>query len=430
MKKINGIEVNREESKTGFIRELLLTIALSLTVSAAAVGAAGLRMSIWAAIAVIAVSAGFAVCKSAGRLLPFLAAAAALLLMAFPFREGAKGALNAVFTASESRNMYVYDMFEEGASQARLDVFIVLFSIEITALASIFVRGGHSVILFLFLVLFEAYFGITPPGIYNLLAFCAVLLTLVTKSSAVNSAAVAASFGILAAVILTVFPSESVRVEALSENVRDKLDAAVTSTMSLINRDAAEENRVKKEQRLSEMEADGETEMQNGEDIEKITETEREISRPDRINYTKIILISIVILLMFIVPFVPFYLIDRRKKRAETMREQFDSENNSEAVTAMFSHIMSWLESCGIYRSGELYSDAAESIAKTMGEGYRDSFIAALKLWQKAMYSDHALSDEERSKVKSMLEVTENTIYTRESAYRRFKLKYIYCLKV
>ena len=155
-------------------------------------------------------------------------------------------------------------------------------------------------------------------------------------------------------------------------------------------------------------------------------EQEQEISRPKRINWPKIIVILFLIIALLLGPFLPFLLLDSRWKKAFERREKFDSENCSEAICAIFLHIIAYLESCG--KGLGNISFTAWTNQLQLPEEYRAQYEHAAMLWQEAAYSEHPMSSEQREKMRRFLLETERILYDDADRKTRFRLKYLECL--
>ena len=132
------------------------------------------------------------------------------------------------------------------------------------------------------------------------------------------------------AVFLTVqllAPGVRMGVEEASEHVRDRLDAAEQLVSGADYTPQQEPPQTAREENRLDTETAGEMsgDTQNTQDYQHIYEQEQEISRPKRIDYLKSPLLTILILALLTLPFLPFVLFDARRRKAMERRAAFNS---------------------------------------------------------------------------------------------------------
>ena len=145
------------------------------------------------------------------------------------------------------------------------------------------------------------------------------------------------------------------------------------------------------------------------------TELEREISLPHRVDYLRIALLLLAVIVLLLVPFLPFLLINRARRRTEETRASFALADNAAAIRAMFHHLMLWLRRCGLETENRTFAQCGEA-------------VDAAHIWQEAEYSEHEMTAQQREAVRTLLQDTARLLYERAPARQRFRLKYIDCL--
>ena len=107
-------------------------------------------------------------------------------------------------------------------------------------------------------------------------------------------------------------------MEEASEHVRDRLDAAEQLVSGADHTPQQEPPQTAREENRLNTETAGETsgDTQNTQDYQHIYEQKQEISRPKRIDYLKIAVLTILILALLTLPFLPFVLFDTRRRKA------------------------------------------------------------------------------------------------------------------
>ncbi len=420
---------------------LLLFAALFGTVSAFCGGLSPL----WLLLPGLASVAGVLALSGRGRLqtaavfLPLLAVGLLLPL----WNSGALGLevlYNRLCAVSEARNAYRYLRFplsltaEEEARYAALGT--ALLSLILGGLAAGgALRRGIALLLFLTVAGCEVYFGVTPGLVVTVLFGVALALCLLRGRSAALPAFLrrgAACLGFCLAVVLAVqvaAPGVNLSLENWSEWVRDQLGVLEQRSVVQMEETVQKWQETQHQDRLDEDAAGDRTEAPaETEDYERQEEQEDEISRPLATDWMRLLLIVLLILLLLVGPFVPFALLDRQKRRAALRRADFASEDCSLSVRAMFRHLMLWLEAAGLKRENRLFSACVPEIGTLMDEEYARRYQESLELWQAATYSPHPLTEEDREKVRDLLETTERVLYMRAGRLERFRLKYILCL--
>ena len=277
--------------------------------------------------------------------------AAVLLLALKPARESLKCLCNLVFAASEAVNAYAYDYFEVSDAASPVLALGLLVTAAAGVLLLAYLRSSKIVPLLAALALAggEIWFGLTPPAAVNVLIFA--LLALLALPVDTLRGRLVFLLAVMA-VFLTVqllAPGVRMGVEEASEHVRDRLDAAEQLVSGADYTPQQEPPQTAREENRLDTETAGEMsgDTQNTQDYQHIYEQEQEISRPKRIDYLKIAVLTILILALLTLPFLPFVLFDARRRKAMERRAAFNSPDCGEAIRAMFLHLTAYLDPCG-----------------------------------------------------------------------------------
>ena len=235
------------------------------------------------------------------------------------------------------------------------------------------------------------------------------------------------------AVFLTVqllAPGVRMGVEEASEHVRDRLDAAEQLVSGADYTPQQEPPQTAREENRLDTETAGETsgDTQNTQDYQHIYEQEQEISRPKRIDYLKIAVLTILILALLTLPFLPFVLFDARRRKAMERRAAFNSPDCGEAILAMFLHLTAYLDHCGKGAGNRPFSQWDAALAQIVSPEYAAQFRHAAVLFEEAAYSTHAMGEEQRAELQSLLTETERLLYDGADRKTKFRLKYVECL--
>ena len=364
--------------------------------------------------------------------LVFAAGAACVLLLVPSVNMGAKLLANRLLTASEAVNAYAYHHFDVSAADeaAAVRLALLVASVLLGVLCSMGTLRAWTVLLFLAAAFLEGYFGVTPGVWRNLLLFAALALLLVCGISEVQGGAVMlAGMAVIVLAICLIAPRPIAAVETYSEHLRDELGSVALRVTQQASQPKTETNSTHQESRqheeASRPDATQESTLQ---EYERHEENEQEISLPHRIDYLKIVLWMLLIVALLVVPFLPFLLLNRARRRVEEKRAAFAVKDNAAAIRAMFTHTMDWLRTSGLQTENRQFSQCAGAIETLTGADYAAQFADAAAIWQEAVYSDHDLTDEQRQIVRELLERTASMLYERADKRTRFRMNYVACL--
>lgn len=371
------------------------------------------------------------------RFAPLIALAAALFsalaLALLPgARAGAMTLVNRLYARSEAVNAYAYVYFEQASEDAGAVRAAALFSALFCGAACSLAGRSRAVtaVLFLAAALLEAYFGVTPMLWKNLALFaCLALLLLRPGAGTGGRTALLLALAAVLALVLVFAPRPNAAVEAYSEQLRDELGRAAMQVAETPPPPVEEENRVHRESRVHEEEANVDAaQTQDRREFDRETENEREISIPHRTNWLRVILLMLAVIAMLIVPFAPFLLLNRAKRRSAAVRAAFEDEDNAAAIRAMFRHTVNWLCACGMKQENRPFARCAQDTQALISAQYAERYARAAQIWEEAAYSDHVMNDAQRQTVRELMEETEKTLYASSDRKTRLRLKYAACL--
>ena len=357
-----------------------------------------------------------------------------LVCLAFPsVRNGLLLFINRLFAVSEAANAYAYDYLrvpeadETAALRAALAAVCILLGAVCAGAAK---YRAVSLLVFLALTGLEVWFGVTPAWWKNLLLFAALALQFMRGTAERRQTVpVAAGAAAILLLVLLLAPRPNGTVERYSEHLRDVLEASLSDAPQEALPPETEVNRTHRESRQHEEEAkiDPVNHAPHRE-VRHETEVEREISLPHRIDYFRIALLILAVILLLIVPFLPFLLLNRTRKRRVEIQASFANENNGEAICAMFAHLMTWLHFCGLPEENRPFSQCGEAVRALLPDDLAARFSSAVPIWQEAAYSDHQMTAGQRETVCLLLRDTSKLLYARSPAGQRFRMKAIHGL--
>ena len=350
-----------------------------------------------------------------------------LLLMIPSANQGMQALLNRLFDASEAVNAYAYERFDVPADTPVSFAAVLLSVIGLSLLGMTLLSGNCLLALGLMAacVLFQIYFGLAFPFWVNVPLFALFVLWMM-KRPWKRKVALTALTGmiIVSMAVLLLYPGVDAATEAASETVRDRLSQMAQSITGTTHEQPAGENETRHVHTQT-LTAGGQ-EARTDREYRLVTVEEEQISMPHWVDYLRIVLLLLLTVALVILPFLPFILLNQRRKKALDARKVFDSENVSEAVFAIFQHVAAWLEATGHGEDNTPYA----AWHADLSPDYVQRFTACEKLFEEAAYSTHEMKEEDRQQALALLNETEQTLQQRADWKQRLRLKYKECLWV
>ena len=349
------------------------------------------------------------------------------LLLIPNLRESAKAMCNKLFEISEATNNYVYEYFPvvDGVTPAPALILTGICVICLYLTAVISSSRILALVMAAALCGAQAYFGVPLPLWANIPAFALLGAVFIRNPS--DLLPYGAGVLILALIISLLAPGVHIPTENASEAVRDRLSVMGQQIEENVNHILPETQMTQHKNRLNKDKISEDSDIaQSVRDYRHEQEQEQEISLPKRINRLKIIGILLLIIILLTVPFLPFLLLDSHRRKALERRKKFDSEDNAEAIRAIFLHLIAYLESSGKGLGNTPFITWTKKLQ--MPEDYRPLYERAAILWQEAAYGTRPMSSEQREEMQLYLSETERILYDMTDRKTRFRLKYLECL--
>ena len=348
-----------------------------------------------------------------------------LCLAAIPaLRYSAEALCNRLFAASEQVNAYVYERFPVPAEQSVWPAVLCL-ALSLSLILGILCLSGSRSLAFCLMagcMGFQMYFGLAFPPWANVALFSVFAVWMAGRPCTRRSLAVILA-GILAVSLLVpaVYPGVDPATETASEQVRDALSRLVLPAGGTVREDPEGENETRHTHTQSLIPGD----LEAGTEKEYRLETaeEEQISVPLWINYLKMLLLLLAAVALVTVPFLPFLVLNARRKKTLEARKAFASGNVSEAVCAVFQQVIVWLEATG-HGAGNLpYREWAKRLSDPFSPEYARRFGRCAALFEEAAYSHHPLEEEHRRQVLSLLEETGQILIAKADWKQKIRLR-------
>lgn len=364
-------------------------------------------------------------CLCFGAIILFLLA---LLLLLPAARDSGEALCNRFFDLSEARNAYRYTRFTPTDGAAPTLALMLLAVCAVLLGATLLLSRSRTMALTLAVLAagLQIYFGVSLPAWINLPLFGLLgTACLADPRKPRMVLAYAGGLALIAAVVFLLTPGVHEPTELASERVRDHLSLAEpwTATLTETPPDVLEtrhENRVTL--------GSGTQEGQSSRDYRLMTVKQLDISRPAWVDYVRIIVLSLLILLLLTVPFLPFLWLNSRKKKAQARRADFTSEDHAVAIRALFRHVIAYLDLAGISAKHQPFTQWGDVLVRPFSSAYAAQFVECARIWQETVYSGHAPNMEQHQAMLSLLAETERLIYEPASAAAKFRMRYLVCL--
>ena len=170
-------------------------------------------------------------------------------------------------------------------------------------------------------------------------------------------------------------------------------------------------------------------EQQEEEQKEEQEETEEQ-EEEDRIDWMMVLMVGLIVgiclMLLTMLIFFIWVLLHRRKTR--NAKRLFESADRRAAVRALYEYTMNVLSVAGLkIRNTSLYH-YEKSIDRMFDEETAWEYHEVVKVRQEAVYSDHAITEDQWYEMEQFKDKIWNRIYTGGDLIQKFQLKYIYFL--
>ena len=361
------------------------------------------------------------------------------LALVQPVRVGAGMACNALFSASEAVNRYVYvpvALPPEADAAVCAAAFGCWLALAAAVIAGIVSESGSAwcpLLAAAAAAAVQVYFGVVPAAWAQLLLFgwlgAMTIGRMARGASWLDGAAAAAGLLLLGLAVGLLLPGVHPGLEERSEQLRDWLSMRWPGGAIAAAPEEESVNLLRQESLLTEQAAGNlPDDAQAARGYERRQAFRRDISDPRPVDYVKILLLLLLVAAVLVGPFLPFLWLNRQKRRAADARAGFASENPAEAIAAMYRHIARCLVACGVRADSRGFAALGGQDAPGLTQAFWADYRAGARLWQEAAYSDHPMTGEQREQMAALLRQTERLVYEAADWRRRFRLQYIDCL--
>ena len=333
------------------------------------------------------------------------------IMLAFFGRDilnGGKILLNNLYSLSEKAQPYKYEMFtvSEKNSELGTGLMLILFGAVICAVSVIIPKKSIMALILSFtLIALCIYFAVLMNVVFFIIMITGLVAVIVTqegKGSVLYALPVLLCTVIILSGVSATAPMESAAVSEAGNYYRDRLAVKtlyVDGTPVKISEEQKTQKTEKEEEKLEES---------------------AEFSENKNLKTVIAVLIFIVISGILLVT---SKLFEKLNTRRDENKRDIESSDNSKAVSSMFRYSVMLLKAYGA-EMGQSFSD----IEIPLNEEYKSDYRRLLVLFNKAAFSTHEISDEEREEMLSFMNKTKEIINEKSSFKQKLLIKYRYAL--
>jgi len=336
--------------------------------------------------------------------------------------------LNQLFIISEQNQAYVYEHFVVGVAAqywAGYIYFALIISAVVMAVYIYFLRKITAFILLLFLTCVQVYFGVFGAPVWNVLAFFAIAFFLVNSSKGEqrrrftahhnpNIRIFAVTVAVTALAAFIVFPGESLFLSELSETIRDQFGETIERHI-VSDIPPTEATAPHTQPTYLPMDAQDGGQDNHSPGGQEFTLDRDEVFAGSQIGAAvgQRLWILWIIGAGFIVWGAVWFA--RKVANAYAKRKIFNSADNAEAIQAMFNHLVAWLVEFGA-PTNTAFADYADQLPSVVAP---EKYLSVVELWQKAVFSNHQITVEDKTEMRGFLDSTKNQLASTLNPFSR-----------
>ena len=119
------------------------------------------------------------------------------------------------------------------------------------------------------------------------------------------------------------------------------------------------------------------------------------------------IIIAIILILIVIAVLILLFLLLKRIRQRKLLENSFESDDINFAVISMFSYSVQLLCHMNVFNNSNEIYDGQEKLKNLFNEEYENEFIKAFSIYKEAEFSNHILTEDDRTYVKKFKQQTE-----------------------
>ena len=342
-----------------------------------------------------------------------------------PLAESFRVLFNLLFTISEQNQAYLYERFtvsvppESYANYATvaLGILVLLTAVYIAVMQKLKSKAMCAA-LFLLCTGVQIYFGVFAAPVWNVLLYAALAWFLLRGA---NPVVFAAAVMAVALVALLLFPGQSPWLLQTSETIRDRFGNTQERPMTV---DATTGPGAQDTTQAQDLQVQAEA-ADYGDTPAGQTYG---IDREERFSGSQIgaaigqrLWVLWLIGAAFVAGFALWFL--TRIVAAYMRQAVFNSPDCAAAIDSMFKHLVEWLAAFGIARQNSAYAAYATGVDAALPGNFAQNYLEMVDLWQKSAYSNHAMTENDRRRMRGFLDDTRHALAKSVNPFVRVRLK-------
>ena len=338
---------------------------------------------------------------------------------------------NRLFAVSEACQAYKYNMFPVSTSVDFHEIYMLTAFLILSAICMILCAFaaknrwifGLLAVAFIFV---QIYFGVFPSAGWNVILCLSVMLIAACKGRSIISRGIIllVIYGAIFLVVQLTFQGPDSALSELSEQIRDQFDEqlenpAMGAMAQLEHLQSDEEENLP----LNSAEVSDEPYRQAKADEFSVNRSEKfqgaDIGETNP-AIPPVVYLIIIIAVLILSAAIRLVL---RFKETQKRRESFMLLDYAAAINNIFLYSIDWLKVYGLNEDNIFFSSYFDSVSDLISPEYSVMYIKAVKLWQEAVYSSHAMTAEQREGMLGFLEATKVIILENSNFINRLKIK-------
>ena len=314
--------------------------------------------------------------------------------------ESLKILTNHFFTISEQHQAYLYQHFAVSVQPHNYENYIFVALLTVTIFAAVLIIAATKIKLIYALIFFaitalQIYFGVFAAPIWNITLYAIVAWAVLRKANFVPFFSTVVTVALIA---FFTFPGASPFLTELSETIRDQFGRQQERHIVMDSAPYQPQNEPPQQQvdtAMSELAGDQELLLQHD-----------EIFAGSQIGtaFGQRIWLLWLIGFAFVIGFALWFL--HKLYAAHKRRAVLNSQNCRLAVDAMFKYMMSCVLELGSKPQNLAYARYVTLFPQEQSANY----LTIVNLWQKATYSDHAITESDKQQMRVFLYDTQNRL--------------------
>jgi hypothetical protein len=345
---------------------------------------------------------------------------------------------NRLFSVSEAHQLFRYTMFHISSPQvdwagniaaAFVAVMAILAGISYALAAT---RRRVPLIIFMFAVVgVQVYFGVFPGAVWNIALFAVLSFMLAHRQNMrLAYRGIAVSIILLCLVALAVwvvYPHRNMRLHEFSESIRDRFDTPI-STFVVVPHEAHNIAAAPQHHDLNVAAVSDDALHEMPTEDYFVEYDERAQGAEIGFAALEPSLLYAIILVVFVMVAAVLYRFVPPMLKAVRRRRFFESAAVNIALNNMFIYLLEWLAIIGLEKENVLFSAYKPRLAALVSPQYAHDYERMTALWQKAVYSNQTMGENERKQMREFLQNTKNFVWQGSSLVTKLRIKFEYFL--